>query len=277
MASNLRVAEAALIIIVIGVLCACAVCFLLPSFQHGEEAEQLIKIVVDYPSEIEKGGGVGSIHVALENMNNTDLRNLTLYIDMDNLIPIETNLVVIDSLKPHEIRTKTFEVRSIRGGVKEDTASFEVYVVENNLKTLVSFTQTEPIKIVDPKIKWATYLGITTSVVVMLPILLRLLGNLGLFFKKELPLDEKIKKLEHKKVKLDLIRELRYGNREIKLEMSTLDEALEKSYRKIAELIVSEEVEGEKLKNKCLKFVKGSIERLGNCWTSIKTYFKRKP
>ena len=240
MAINLRVAGVALVIIVIGV---CAIWFLLPSFQHGEEAGPLIKIVVDYPSEIEKEGGIGSIHVALENMNNTDLRNLTLYIDMDNLIPLETNLVVIDSLKPHEIRTKTFEVRSIRG-VKEDTASFEVYVDENNLKTLESFTPTEPIKIVRPEIKWAAYVCIITALVAVLPFLSSFYGDLRMYFRKELPLDEKIKKLEYEKVKLDLIREFRHGNGEIKLKDQTLDE-LEKSYRKIAELIVSEEVEGE--------------------------------
>ncbi|NQE45978.1 hypothetical protein C5S31_08150 [ANME-1 cluster archaeon GoMg2] len=274
MAINLRVAGVALII-VIGV---CAIWFLLPFFQHGENVGQIIKIVVDYPSEIDKEGGVGSIHVALENMNNTDLRNLTLYIYMDNLIPIGTNLVVIDSLKPHEIRTKTFEVRSIRG-VKEDTASFKVYVNENNL-TLVSFTPEEPIKIVRPEIKWAAYagiiMGIITSLAVVLTFLSSFYGDLRMYFRKELPLDEKIKKLEYEKGKLDLIRELRYGNGEIKLKKPTLDE-LEKSYRKIAELIVSEEVEGEKIKNKGPKIRERINEGLGNCWTSIKTYLKRKP
>lgn len=275
MAINLRVKGVALIIIIV-VICVLLIWFLLPSFQHGEEVEQLIKIVVDYPSKIEKEGGVGSIHVALENMNNTDLRNLTLYIDMDNLIPIETNLVVIDTLKPHEIRTKTFEVRSIRGA-KEDIAGFKVYVDENNL-TLVSFRPTEPIKIVKPEIKWAAYLGlimgIIASLVALLPFLSSFYGVLRRYFRKELPLDEKIKNLEYEKVKLDLIRKLRHGKGEFVMKGQTLDE-FKKSYPKIAELIVSEEVEGEK-KNKCPKICERIIERLKNYWTSIKTLFKRK-
>lgn len=188
---------------------ALAFCYFWQPYDHTE-AGQIIEMVVDYPSEIEKGGGVGSINVALKNMNDTCLSNLTLYIDMDNLIPVRTNLVEIESLKTHEIQTYTFDVRSIRG-VKNDTASFNVSVTSNDLESPVFLESKEDIKLVKKTIEWIAIISASSAViVVILTILVKIVSLLMEYINPKQSLGEKIKQLEYIKRELDLRRELNH-------------------------------------------------------------------